>query len=95
MLAIARQNGAPVSLANAFCKPVRPDGETDLVSASIEVLQDYLGRVYGMCGVRQADAFYIADREIKPLQKPITLQSSGNLDALVSAVDGKISGASQ
>jgi len=95
VLAIARQNGAPVSLANAFCKPVRPDGETDLVSASIEALQDYLGRVYGMCGVRQADAFYIADREIKPLQKPITLQSSGNLDALVSAVDGKISGAPQ
>jgi CRISPR system Cascade subunit CasC len=94
-LAVTRQNGTPISLANAFCKPVRPNGNNDLVDASIEALQDYLQRAYGMCGVRQANAFYIADRKITPLTDPIRLEDKQNLDGLVAAVLSQISGAPQ
>jgi CRISPR system Cascade subunit CasC len=95
VLAIARQNGVPISLANAFCKPVRPDGDTDLIAASIEALQDYLQRAYRMCGVAQAHAFYIADRKITAVQDPIALQDSGSLDALVKAIQGTLAGTPQ
>jgi CRISPR system Cascade subunit CasC len=95
ILAIIRENGTPVSLSNAFCKPVRPNGDGDLVDASIEALQDYLRRTYAMFGVRNADAFYIADRTISALQEPIKLQDSGNLDELVKAVEAAVSSARQ
>jgi CRISPR system Cascade subunit CasC len=40
------------SLANAFCKPVRPDSEEDLVERSIRVLDAYWGRLTRMYGER-------------------------------------------
>ncbi len=95
MLAIARQNGTPISLANAFCKPVRPTGENDLVEVSIEALQDYLQRSYEMCCVQRASAFYIADRKVTAAQEPIKLQDCSNLDALIKAVEGTIAGTAQ
>ena len=49
MFAVVR-DGPPVSLANAFVKPVAPrDGES-LVEKSIEALDDYYGRLVGMYG---------------------------------------------
>ncbi len=35
IFAVVRENGAPVSLANAFAKPVRPSHDSDLMEESI------------------------------------------------------------
>jgi len=44
------RDGTPVSLANAFAKPVTPRGEESLVEKSIAALDGYYGRLVGMYG---------------------------------------------
>jgi len=44
------RDGSPVSLANAFVKPVTPRGDESLVEQSIEALDGYYGRLVGMYG---------------------------------------------
>ncbi len=95
VLALARQGGVPVSLANAFTQPVRPNGESDLVTASIEALHLYLQGISRMYNVPQLDAFYIADRRITPLKNPLQLEDKGNLNELVDAVISSTCGAPQ
>ena len=54
IFAVVRQSGAPVSLANAFSKPVRPGYDSDLMTASIKEMDAYWGKlteVYGETGV--------------------------------------------
>jgi CRISPR system Cascade subunit CasC len=54
-LAIVRENGQPLSLANAFLKPARPRGEdVDLVDDSIQKLESYAVRLRDALG--QADS---------------------------------------
>jgi CRISPR system Cascade subunit CasC len=95
VLAVLRQNGTAVSLANAFCKPVRPSGESDLVDTSIEALQAYLQRMGTMYGTRDLNAFYIADRDFTALSEPIRLEAKKDLEGLVAAVENKIPGGPQ
>lgn len=48
--AVVREDAQPCSLANAFLKPIRPQGEKDLALASIEALEKHdqdLKRMYG------------------------------------------------
>ena len=47
--AVAR-TGGPVSLANAFVKPVGPRGDQDLVGESVKAMDGYHGRVVKMYG---------------------------------------------
>lgn len=49
-LAVVRKEGVPVSLANAFVKPVQPGRETDLVDASIKALCAYQKTLTGFYG---------------------------------------------
>lgn len=49
VFAVAR-DGSPVSLANAFIKPIHPGRDGDLVGMSIAALDDYYGRLVGMYG---------------------------------------------
>jgi CRISPR system Cascade subunit CasC len=49
VFAIVR-DGPPVSLANAFVKPVMPRGDENLVEKSIQELDAYYGRLVGMYG---------------------------------------------
>lgn len=44
------RDGPPVSLANAFVKPVQPGRHGDLVSLSIQAMDDYYGRLVRMYG---------------------------------------------
>ncbi len=44
------RKGPPVSLANAFVKPVHSGRDGDLVALSIKALDDYYGRFLGMYG---------------------------------------------
>jgi CRISPR-associated protein Cas7/Cse4/CasC subtype I-E len=44
------RDGSPVSLANAFVKPITPRNEESLIEKSIQALDDYYGRLVGMYG---------------------------------------------
>jgi CRISPR system Cascade subunit CasC len=65
-LFVRRQGGVPISLANAFAKPVRPTkDEDDLVGLSVDRLTkhwDALKQVYGDQGV-QTTAYFHVDQE--------------------------------
>lgn len=63
-LAIAREEGQPVSLANAFLKPARPHGEVDLVDDSIGKLEAYLGRLKEAVGKASSTSWL--DRDPPP-----------------------------
>lgn len=62
-LFVKRRGGVPVSLANAFAKPVRPGkGDEDLVGLSVEALTRHweaIQTVYGNQGVQATTCFHI------------------------------------
>ncbi len=62
-LFVRRQGGVPISLANAFAKPVRPQkDDDDLVGLSVEALTkhwDALKAVYGEQGVKSTSCFHL------------------------------------
>ncbi len=62
-LFVRRQGGVPISLANAFAKPVRPQkDDDDLVGLSVAALTkhwDDLKAVYGEQGVKSAACFHL------------------------------------
>jgi CRISPR system Cascade subunit CasC len=62
-LAVIRNGGQPLSLANAFLKPARPRGEdVDLVDDSIHKLESYATRLKDVLG--DADRLTWADRDL-------------------------------
>ncbi|MCL5671503.1 MAG: type I-E CRISPR-associated protein Cas7/Cse4/CasC [Acidobacteria bacterium] len=62
-LFVRRQGGVPISLANAFAKPVRPTkNDDDLVGLSVDALTkhwDVIKKVYGDQGVEATACFHI------------------------------------
>jgi CRISPR system Cascade subunit CasC len=60
---VRRKGGVPVSLANAFCKPVRPTkDDDDLVGLSVAALTQHWGeleKVYGKQGVEVTSCFHL------------------------------------
>ncbi len=64
-LFVRRQGGVPISLANAFAKPVRPTkGDDDLVGLSVEALAmhwDAMNKLYGDQGVQAISCFHIQE----------------------------------
>jgi CRISPR system Cascade subunit CasC len=81
VLAIVRENGQPVSLANAFVQPVRPRADTDLVTGSVQALEAYfaqMNKLYGDTGVIAAT---IADRVLAPTEG---VRREESLEALVA-----------
>lgn len=62
-LFVRRQGGVPVSLANAFAKPVRPTGsDDDLLGMSVAALTkhwDDVKKVYGDQGVKKIACFHL------------------------------------
>lgn len=62
-LFVRRQGGVPISLANAFAKPVRPKkDDDDLVGLSVEALTkhwDALKTVYGEQGIKTTACFHL------------------------------------
>lgn len=67
VLAVARKEGQPVSLANAFVEPARKDlyNKKDLVQSSIDKLEAYFERMRGWMG-DEITALSLADRDLKP-----------------------------
>jgi CRISPR system Cascade subunit CasC len=90
-LAIAREEGQPVSLANAFLKPARPHGEADLVDDSIGKLEAYLGRLKDAVGKASSTSWL--DRDPPPAGA-FGVQRAEGLDAFYAdtvrfATDGR------
>jgi CRISPR system Cascade subunit CasC len=83
-LFIARDSGTPLSLANAFARPIRSE---DLIGASIHALARYharMDRLYGLFGSATQALFH--DREgDKPLDE-LAVKDAGGLEAAVQAI---------
>jgi CRISPR system Cascade subunit CasC len=68
------RDGPPVSLANAFVKPVTPQGGDSLVEKSIEALDGYYGRLVGMYGDGDRKASVVCQMEgveLEHLRDPV------------------------
>jgi CRISPR system Cascade subunit CasC len=64
--------GQPVNLANAFVKPVRPTGDTDLIAASVEALDRYWGSyidMYGKNSITDVAVVTLEPYSLKRLEK--------------------------
>lgn len=95
IFAVVRKNGAPVSLANAFAKPMKPSHDADLMQESIKRMDDYWGKlaeVYGddgitakaMCVVPEVELTNLKDVKKKSLTEIVTVI----MDALQKSADG-------
>lgn len=87
VLAVLRASGSPVSLANAFVKPVRPTSEHDLVGGSIAALEKHLqdlSRMYGAGDI--AAAVSISERELTGAAGGVDIDRASSLDALLDTV---------
>jgi len=66
-LFVRRQNGVPISLANAFAKPIRPTKDSDdLVALSVDALTkhwDSLEKVFGGQGVEKTACFHVGQED--------------------------------
>lgn len=85
IFAVVRSNGAPASLANAFVKPVRPYGDKDLVTASIEAMASYwerLVKIYDEQGIVARPICQLRDANLGALDG----QRVDSLNELVSKV---------
>jgi CRISPR system Cascade subunit CasC len=70
MLAVVRPHGAPLSLANAFVRPVRPTADADLVDASIVALEGYMDRAFQLWGDEGLTVLTCGDREVACSKRP-------------------------
>lgn len=91
VFALVRE-GSPVSLANAFVKPITPRGEDNLVEKSIAALDDYYGRLlsmYGNGGLKKSAVCQIDDVSLTHL-KDVTSSVDELIATMVAAAfDGK------
>ena len=86
------RDGPPVSLANAFVKPVTPRGNDSLVEKSIEAIDNYYGRLVGMYGDGGRKASAVCQMEGVKLDH--LKEDVGSVEKLIAAVtkaafDGK------
>jgi CRISPR system Cascade subunit CasC len=88
VLAVAREAGL-WSLANAFVKPVRPKGESDLVEESIKALDEYWGDLTGMYGKEQIKGAWVASLANNGLAN-LKDAKGGNLAELIGGVMGRL-----
>ncbi len=93
VFAVVRHNGTSVSLANAFCRPVRPGYDSDLMTASIKEMDTYwskLTKVYGADGVAAKAICTIPDVELEGLADV----QKDSFRAVVEVVMGALKGPS-
>lgn len=86
-LFVRRQKGVPVSLANAFSKPVRPTkDDEDLVGRSVEQLTkhwDALTKVYGSQGAEASACFHV---DLGDRLNGLAGSDKGSVEAAIDAV---------
>ncbi len=70
ILAVVREAGAPVSLANAFEKPVSPQRDKSMIEASTEAADTYWGKlvkIYGDKGIKARPVCSTVDEKLENL----------------------------
>lgn len=79
IMAVVRDKGQPISLANAFLKPARPRGEEiDLVDDSISRLEAYAARLRDALG--ESECLTWADRDLATADAaPVRVRTLGEL----------------
>lgn len=80
------RSGPPVSLANAFVKPIHPKRDGDLVSASIKALDQHyhdLTAMYGKGGLQQASVVVLGSIDLHHLQAYRTPQVDEAIQMIV------------
>ncbi len=86
-LLVRRQGGVPLSLANAFAKPIRPrKDDDDLVGLSIEALTAHwkkLKEVYGDQGVKKLSCFHVGQEN---RLNELCCAFNGKVDSAISAI---------
>ena len=95
IFAVVRQSGTPVSLANAFCKPVRPGYDSDLMAASIKEMDAYWGKltkVYGSDGVAAKAICTIPDAKLESLADAKKDSFKDVVEAVMKALKGASNG---
>jgi CRISPR-associated protein Cas7/Cse4/CasC subtype I-E len=83
VFAVVRDQG-PVSLANAFVKPVMPSNGESLVEKSIEALDDFYGRLikmYGDGAVKKSAVCWMEKVELNQLKEDV-----GSVDKLIETI---------
>lgn len=85
ILAVVRDKGAPLSLANAFVKPARPTGGKDLTTASVDQVAKYWKGVTGVFGTEGVLAQPCCGTTL-PTDGDVGWQRLGSFDELVTAV---------
>jgi CRISPR-associated protein Cas7/Cse4/CasC subtype I-E len=86
------RDGLPLSLANAFVRPIAPHNGESLVEKSIDALDDYYGRLVGMygdCGLASAALACMENCDAKHLLAHPTEERSrkrGSVDELIQHV---------
>lgn len=78
------RDGSPVSLANAFVKPIAPRNGECLVTNSIEAMDDYYGRLlkmYGDGGLKKSAVCQMDGVELKHLKDDV-----GSVDKLIETI---------
>jgi CRISPR system Cascade subunit CasC len=81
--------GQPVNLANAFVKPVRPTGDTDLISASVEALDRYWGSYLEMYGKKSITDVAVVTLERYSL-KQLKEAKLGSIPDLVERIMARV-----
>lgn len=92
VLFVARESGVPVSLANAFCKPVPTrDSSPDLVGKSVKALSRYyerMGKVYeAFEGATQALFHDLDEEQMASLGSLSTLDSGSQRQAIAAILE--------
>lgn len=90
ILAVLRDKGAPLSLANAFVSPARPSGDKDLTQISVEKLADYWQRLGSVYGNGECGAYFCATT--RPEVAPKGWQDVVSLDTLTAKVVAALTG---
>lgn len=94
IFAVARESGL-WSLSNAFAKPVRPTPERSLVERSVELLDDYWGRLmvgYGSDDIKAAALFSLDDVQLTATKDYRKDSAKEVIDTILAAVDSSRSG---
>jgi CRISPR system Cascade subunit CasC len=89
-LFVRRRGGVPISLANAFAKPVRPSkDDDDLIGLSVDALTrhwDALDKVYGGQGVEKTACFHIEqERRLNGLSESDKKSVAKAIEAVMEA----------
>lgn len=85
VMAVLRDGRSPVSLTNAFVQPVRPSGEKDLITGSIEKLAKHWGKIGSVYGDAPRFATWQdRDVELAELAPGVQANTVGQLVAWVA-----------